>query len=411
MEWRKPRLKLNRKSIVLNFYIPTSKREELINKMREMGWKPVKLSEKVELNNNYPKKHVFTDKKAKFECINFAPAPNRIVRLGNVNKLRFYHLKGFGIDFEDNHQLMICYNPSISSPKSAPFCVDHLEWGTRPTYRIIERIRVGVFTRDKNPQIFLKTILFTNRFQRFQILKRKPEKIYQVKNGFFGKEKLIDGPKRGYRIIERIFEVSPVGYSAQPPPWGKVKDIDRKITQRGKLSQKYWEVSHPKIKNIADSIDSSDDIYKLSWVIANIVQNHITYREHLTRRLGALGTLQKKYGDCDEFTDLFITLCRAIGLPARRIVGLFIKPDLSVENHAWAEMYSPVLKEWIPVDVALGYFGFIGVQHLSRKIEETYSSVPDYSLTVKSRQHYQGEIEQEGIWCPEIKSVSNGVRG
>jgi transglutaminase-like putative cysteine protease len=69
-------------------------------------------------------------------------------------------------------------------------------------------------------------------------------------------------------------------------------------------------------------------------------------------------TLQKKSGDCDDLSFLYISLCRALGIPARFIRGyLFAETDtgLSATPHAWAEVFvggGLGNQGWIPVECA-----------------------------------------------------------
>ena len=56
---------------------------------------------------------------------------------------------------------------------------------------------------------------------------------------------------------------------------------------------------------------------------------------------GALWTLLYHEGDCKGFSELFVTLCRAKGIPARRCRGFMIEPlpTFYTMFHAWAEAY------------------------------------------------------------------------
>jgi transglutaminase-like putative cysteine protease len=66
---------------------------------------------------------------------------------------------------------------------------------------------------------------------------------------------------------------------------------------------------------------------------------------------GAVWALEQKHGDCTEFSDLFVSLCRANGLPARTRSGYLIHdvPKGDTPKHDWAEVY--VAKYgWVPFD-------------------------------------------------------------
>ena len=67
-----------------------------------------------------------------------------------------------------------------------------------------------------------------------------------------------------------------------------------------------------------------------------------------------MDVVKAKKGDCTEHTALFVTLARAVGIPARDVSGLMYMGDEvgALGGHAWAEV---VLDgHWIPVDPTFG---------------------------------------------------------
>jgi len=59
-------------------------------------------------------------------------------------------------------------------------------------------------------------------------------------------------------------------------------------------------------------------------------------------------------GNCTDFHSLFMSLARAVGIPARFIIGFPLKSDADGTipgYHCWAEFYLPE-KGWIPVDAS-----------------------------------------------------------
>lgn len=72
----------------------------------------------------------------------------------------------------------------------------------------------------------------------------------------------------------------------------------------------------------------------------------------------AIITLQKRAGDCDDLSFLYISLCRSVGIPARFIRGYLIKKDrenIAATAHAWAEVFvgSNIGSQgWIAVECA-----------------------------------------------------------
>ena len=66
----------------------------------------------------------------------------------------------------------------------------------------------------------------------------------------------------------------------------------------------------------------------------------------------ALQVLQTRVGDCNEHTQLFVALARALGLPARIAAGLAYV-DGKFYYHAWPEI---LLNDWVAVDPTFGQF-------------------------------------------------------
>jgi transglutaminase-like putative cysteine protease len=66
--------------------------------------------------------------------------------------------------------------------------------------------------------------------------------------------------------------------------------------------------------------------------------------------------LKRGKGSCSEYTYVFVTLCRAAGLPARYVGSVVVRgDDASVDEafHRWAEVYLPNYG-WVPVDANRG---------------------------------------------------------
>ncbi len=66
----------------------------------------------------------------------------------------------------------------------------------------------------------------------------------------------------------------------------------------------------------------------------------------------ALEVLRTRTGDCNEHTQLFVALSRALGLPARIASGLAYV-DGKFYYHAWPEI---LLNDWVAVDPTFGQF-------------------------------------------------------
>ncbi len=127
----------------------------------------------------------------------------------------------------------------------------------------------------------------------------------------------------------------------------------------------------PRIIGLASQIvEGEDDLFvvetKLAeWVKSNIEYNITTATESASQK--ATWVLSNRKGVCDEITNLFIALNRALGIPARFISGIsYTNSELFAEKwgpHGWAEVYFPGTG-WVPFDVTYGEFGYVDATHI-----------------------------------------------
>jgi transglutaminase-like putative cysteine protease len=124
-----------------------------------------------------------------------------------------------------------------------------------------------------------------------------------------------------------------VSSTANPNPAGPLlRDLN---------PQKFIESDHPAINRVAHKLqapDSSETIEKVfTWVAGNL-----GYSGYAGKDRGALYALEHKTGDCTEFADLFVALCRANGIAARPIGGyVCLKSGIvkARDYHNWGEFY------------------------------------------------------------------------
>ncbi len=111
----------------------------------------------------------------------------------------------------------------------------------------------------------------------------------------------------------------------------------------------------PYIKELAQKIvgDEKDD-YSRARKIYEWITGHTTYtyvREYCMYDNISEYVATSLRGDCGMFALLFITLCRALGIPAKWQSGWFITPKFA-SPHDWAQVY--VNDAWLPVDASFG---------------------------------------------------------
>jgi len=139
----------------------------------------------------------------------------------------------------------------------------------------------------------------------------------------------------------------------------------------------FWPAQDPSIKSISQNLNSPRKIY--DYVINTLEYDYQNIRAN--RRQGAVSALlNPQHALCTEFTDLFVTLSRAAGIPAREVQGFAhtnnpkIKPVNQNNDilHAWPEYYNQEKKEWTPIDPTWGkttggidYFSELDLNHLS----------------------------------------------
>jgi len=144
--------------------------------------------------------------------------------------------------------------------------------------------------------------------------------------------------------------------SAQPNYLGREESEGKTIGNMVEAGQVMIDPYDSEIRSIAERVRSeagSDDAWTVAkalfvWLKNNTYYYHSPESDNYTQ--SAIEVLHNGRGDCDELSFLYISLCRAVGIPARFIGGYLVEksPDLYI-GHQWAEFYDG---EWVPVEVA-----------------------------------------------------------
>lgn len=162
------------------------------------------------------------------------------------------------------------------------------------------------------------------------------------------------------------------------------EDLDNYLKEKP-----YWQISSNKIKKIAQNLTTPRAVY--DYVVRQLKYDFSRVSENKPR-LGALGVLDNPSSAvCLEFTDLFIALSRAAGIPAREVDGFAYtqnskeRPLSLVKDvlHAWPEYYDREKMSWIMVDPTWGnttggidYFNVLDFDHFAFVIKGENSDYP-----------------------------------
>ena len=159
--------------------------------------------------------------------------------------------------------------------------------------------------------------------------------------------------------------------------------------EKNLMPSSYWQTYDEDIKNLARSLGNPTNIY--NYVTKKLVYDYERVKPNV-ERLGASEALDNpENAICMEYTDLFIAISRAAGIPAREINGFAytenpeIQPISLVADvlHAWPEYWDDNRKLWIPVDPTWGsttkgvdFFNKLDLRHFTFVIHGTDPTKP-----------------------------------
>ena len=137
----------------------------------------------------------------------------------------------------------------------------------------------------------------------------------------------------------------------------------RKSTQELLVATKFWPVNNRAIRTLAYKITKKQYSTKqkvqaiLRWLTPG---RNIRFAGTTGSRWGVEKVLQQQYGQCWDFSDCFITLARAAGIPCRQVAGWLYGSS----GHVWAEYLIPG-KGWQQIDPTGGTKLNCGIYHIA----------------------------------------------
>lgn len=217
------------------------------------------------------------------------------------------------------------------------------------------------------------------------------------------------------------------------PDYGEnFQAIPKEIVSRYTGEEKYWNTRTKKIVEVANSLKNNNlNVVKNAQLAYRYVTENLTYdfdasKKNAVERQGSeIALTQKGSWTCMEFTDLFIALTRAMGIPSREMDGYAFnssennKPlSLNLKTgdllHAWAEFYDPYYG-WVQVDPTWGttsgidYFTKLDTNHLTLSIRGIDSEKPQPAGSYKFQEGKKlievdyGQKEIPEVFVPKIK--------
>lgn len=152
--------------------------------------------------------------------------------------------------------------------------------------------------------------------------------------------------------------------------------------------QPFWDTTNPLITSLAQNLNTPRDIYNHVVSLLNYNYDQI---EFSTRKGSVTALTSPSKSLCTEFTDLFVTLARAKGIPAREIEGFAFSNNTKIKPvntnsdilHAWPEYYNSAQESWIQIDPTwekttngIDYFTDLDLNHFAFVIHGQKSDYP-----------------------------------
>lgn len=147
------------------------------------------------------------------------------------------------------------------------------------------------------------------------------------------------------RVRRREWEALKDGGEVSVGPMEKYLTANRLVT----LSPRVKEIAAGVTKGKVAVLDKARALY-------DYVLNTMTYDKTGTGwgRGDTEYACETKRGNCTDFHSLFIALARALGIPAKFVIGALIPRGTKgtiVGYHCWAEFFLPG-RGWVPVDIS-----------------------------------------------------------
>ena len=156
---------------------------------------------------------------------------------------------------------------------------------------------------------------------------------------------------RKMRVAAAIHDVQ---YYVWPDRVGRLNDIPERVASRYLVDGELLKIHDQEIQKARTWI-TRDGTEKDCYRLVQRAYQYATERSHYEKRgewVSAPALLKEGTGTCSPLSFLFVSLCRASGVPARFQAGTRYRdrdPSIDLDFHRWSEVYLPGYG-WVPVD-------------------------------------------------------------
>ncbi len=156
-----------------------------------------------------------------------------------------------------------------------------------------------------------------------------------------------------YKTVVELFDT---WFFIRPEKVGNMNAIPKEIKKKYLADNTKFAITSKTIeKAVKAAIGDETNPY---WIMRKIFRYIIANMEY--ELAGgwniAPAVLERGNGSCSEYSFVFISMCRAAGLPARYAGSIAQRGDLASEDevfHRWCEVYLPKIG-WVPIDPSGG---------------------------------------------------------
>lgn len=143
--------------------------------------------------------------------------------------------------------------------------------------------------------------------------------------------------------------------------------------------------STPEIDNTAQKVVGTENNNKkkayllYEWISKNIKYdknkaNAIAVNNYSGVASGSIVAYTSRKGVCFDYSCLYVSMCRAVGLKVRFVTGLGYS-GIEWGDHAWNQVYYPEEKRWINVDTTFGNSGYNYFDNQDFSVDHKYDDV------------------------------------